>query len=75
ATSASRSFSMICSVVCRVRFIVGESFPGFARMRSSHNTRLNFRGENHDRNPDIYEAFVQLACGLIAYKRLIARRF
>lgn len=29
-------------------------------------------GVRRDRNPAIYESFVQIACGLIAYKKLIA---
>ena len=29
-------------------------------------------GTRRDRNPDIYDAFVQIACGLIAYRALVA---
>jgi hypothetical protein len=33
--------------VCRVFFIFKESFPGFARMRVSHEDWISLKGEGH----------------------------
>src|SRR5438445_31095 len=46
--SASRSFLMICSGLCRVRFI--ESPPGHTWPRDSHNTWTSFWGPDE---PDL----------------------
>jgi len=51
--------------VCRVFFIFKESFPGFARMRFSHEDWISLKGEGHyEVNPDTLRWLIEAWRGL-----------